>query len=220
MSGSKQPTRYVSKTFETVSAFPTKLSEPNNNNNTTDLDDDDDDDNGDVVGNRNLPLRVSLFECPPAFVRDFAALFPDVACFREKRSFCLLLFSFATANDMSGWNQDVEEERARLHRVFLKIADDVVSRLVDGVSDNGADVTGSTSWADFVDPIGGKPFRGSYCNDNLFETDPRLRPFGVRIEDLGCCKCVRLEEFGSKAFVGCLFTDAAFDAPIWTELLS
>ena len=106
--------------------------------------------------------------------------------------------------------KEVEEERDRLHQIFLRIGDAVVSRLVD--DDAGF-------WADFVDPVGGKPHRSAYCNDNLFEIDPRLRPFGVKVEDLGCCKCVRLEKFGSKAFVGCVFTDAPFDAPVWQELL-
>jgi len=204
MSSSKQPTRFREKVFEKISAFPLKT-EPNNNNNNNN-----DDANSDkAFADRALPLRVTLFECPSSFVRDYAALFPDVASFREKRPFCLLLFSFSTANDMSGWNQAVEEERVQLHRVFLRLGDAVVARLV-----NDAGV-----WADVVDPVGGKPFRGSYCNDNLFETDPRLRPFGVRVEDLGCCKCVRLDAFGSKAFVGCVFTDAPFDSPVWEEIM-
>lgn len=98
----------------------------------------------------------------------------------------------------------MEEERDLLHRVFLHFGDDVCSRLVS-----------AGFWADLVDPVAGKPHRGSYCNDNLFEIDPRLRPFGVKIEDLGCCKCVRLERFGSKAFVGCVFSDAGFDDAVW-----
>ena len=196
MSSSKHPTRYLTKVYDKLSAFPI-----NNNNNASDQ-------NPSIL-EPSLPLRLTLFECPSTFVRDFASLFPDVDCFRQKRGFCALLFTFSTTNDMSGWNQAVEEERDRLHRAFLSLADDVASRLVE----NG-------SWADFVDPVGGKPHRGAYCNDNLFETDPRLRPFGVQIEDLGCCKCVRLEGLGSKAFVGCLFTDAGFEAPVWRELLA
>ena len=204
MSSSKQPTRVSGKTFDSVSSFPL-ISERNNNNNTSsELDEL-------IIPGQNRPLEVTLFECEAASIlRDFAPLFPAVELFRQKRSFRLLLFTFATANDMTGWNKEVEEERDRLHQIFLRIGDAVVSRLVD--DDAGF-------WADFVDPVGGKPHRSAYCNDNLFEIDPRLRPFGVKVEDLGCCKCVRLEKFGSKAFVGCVFTDAPFDAPVWQELL-
>ena len=197
MSSSKQIPRSRTKLFQQISAFPL-ISKINDNNNNDD----------DTLLARPLPLRLTLFECPSAFVRDFSALFPDVESFRQKRPFSLLLFAFATANNMSGWNQDVEVERERLHRVFLRLGEDVASKL-----------SGAVFWADLVDPVGGKPHRGSYCNDNLFETDPRLRPFGVKIEDLGCCKCVRVEEFGSKAFVGCVFADAPFDHEAWNDVL-
>lgn len=181
----------MTKLFDSVASFPLKQKQ-----NTRD-----------ELGEFQGSFEASLFECPQSLCRDFASLFPDVESFRQKRGFSILLFAFETANDMSGWNQAVEVERESLHRVFLRLGDNMASRLV-----------GAGFWADFVDPVGGKPHLGSYCNDNLFETDPRLRPFGIKVEDLGCCKCVRLERFGSKAFVGCVFTDAAFDDAIWQEI--
>jgi len=192
MTSMKQPSRSITKLYDSSVSFP--LTEENNNNNNSNK------------GSFKAPFELTLFECPASFCRDFASLFPDVESFRQKRGFSVLLFAFATANDMSGWNQGVEEERELLHHTFMRLGDDVVSHLVRG-----------GFWADLVDPVGGKPHRGSYCNDNLFETDPRLRPFGVKIEDLGCCKCVRLERFGSKAFVGCVFSDAPFADAIWRD---
>lgn len=187
----KQPSRSITKFFDSLTSFPLTV-EGN-------------DEMG--LGEFEGSFEATLFECPPALGRDFASLFPDVESFRQRKSFSVLLLGFATINDMSGWNQGVEKERELLHRTFMRIGDDVAGRLVGG-----------GFWADWVDPVGGKPYRGSYCNDNLFETDPRLRPFGVKVNDLGCCKCINLQRFGSKAFVGCVFTDAAFDSAVWRDI--
>ena len=57
-------------------------------------------------------------------------------------------------------------------------------------------------------------------NTTLFETDERYRHLGFKIDDLGCCKVLAHPMWGTKVFVGCLFTNAPIDHPIIHHLMS
>ena len=63
-------------------------------------------------------------------------------------------------------------------------------------------------------------YYGSHTNTTLFETDERYRHLGFEIEDLGCCKVLSHPLWGTKTFVGCLFTNAPVDHPIISHLMS
>ena len=59
---------------------------------------------------------------------------------------------------------------------------------------------------------------GPHTTDSMFEIDERYRHFGFEIEDLGCCKVIKHHKWGSKSFVGCVFTNAPVDSSILLEL--
>ena len=53
-------------------------------------------------------------------------------------------------------------------------------------------------WADFIDPSNGKPYYGTSTSDTLFETDERLRYFGINSVDLGCCRVIEHLQYGKR----------------------
>lgn len=61
-------------------------------------------------------------------------------------------------------------------------------------------------------------FFGPYTNNTLFETDERYRHLGFYVEDLGCCKVIRHNLWGTHVVVGSIFTNASPDSPIMKKL--
>lgn len=59
---------------------------------------------------------------------------------------------------------------------------------------------------------------GPHTTDTMFEVDERYRHFGFEIEDLGCCKVIKHHRWGTKTFVGCVFTTAPSTTPVLLEL--
>lgn len=61
-------------------------------------------------------------------------------------------------------------------------------------------------------------FFGPYTNTTLFETDERYRHLGFSIDDLGCCKVIRHNLWGTHVVVGSIFTNATPDSHIMKKL--
>ena len=61
-------------------------------------------------------------------------------------------------------------------------------------------------------------YLGTHTNDSMFETNERYRHFGFEIDDLGCCKVIRHHLWGTRSYVGCLFTSAPVEHPVILEL--
>jgi len=140
-------------------------------------------------------LNCELHEAPSLLKREVSSLFPDRDVINKHLS--IITLCQKTANDMSGWSNDVEKEREILVEQFYSAAKELCGRLKsDGY------------WSDFIDPSSGKPYYGQYTNTTMFETDEKYRLLGYRIEDLGCCKVISHKEFGRHVFVGTIFTDA------------
>ena len=102
---------------------------------------------------------------------------------------------------MAAWSPAMEVEREELMEQFIELSQEIVNKL------NQAGY-----WADFIDPFSCRPFHGKYSNAVLYETDERFRQFGFEIEDLGCCKVTRHHRWGSRSFVGSLFTNAPINS--------
>lgn len=154
----------------------------------------------------NEPNPMEMLECvaqlcPQTLRRDIQELFPSHDL--SKDSLTVITISHRTSHDMSGWSQDVEEEREMLLAAFIKGAGDIC----DALSNSGF-------WADFIDPSCGKPYLSSHTNATFFETDERYRKLGFEIEDLGCCKVINHHLWGTHAYVGSLFTTAPMDHPL------
>lgn len=151
-----------------------------------------------------LNLECVIQPCPDLLKKDLASLFPGLDM-RRDRPLTVITLSQHTENDMSGWSEAVENERDLLTECFISVATQLCRQLqAEGY------------WVDFIDPSCGRPYLGPYTNATLFETDERYRKLGFQIEDLGCCKVIRHHKWGTKAFVGSIFTDA----PPGSELLS
>lgn len=61
-------------------------------------------------------------------------------------------------------------------------------------------------------------FFGPYTNNTLFETDERYHQLGFHVEDLGCCKVIRHNLWGTHVLVGSIFTNATPDSSIMKKL--
>ncbi|XP_033762301.1 methylmalonic aciduria and homocystinuria type D protein, mitochondrial-like [Pecten maximus] len=146
-------------------------------------------------------LEYIAQECPDIMKVDFKNLFPGRDIMNG--TLTLVTISQRTDNDMSMWNTDVDEEREALLAAFIQGAKEICEALESG-----------GYWADFIDPSCGKPFLGPHTNATLFETDEAYRKLGFEIEDLGCCKVIRHHLWGTKCYVGCLFTNAPLSHPI------
>lgn len=151
-------------------------------------------------------LECAAYDCPQLLRKDCADLFPDRNTMEGP--FTVITLSQHTDNDMSMWSMEVENERDSLFEIFMQGAMEMCKSL----SENGF-------WADFIDPMSGKPFKGPHTNATMFETDERYCKLGFTIDDLGCCKVIRHPVWGTHAFVSCLFTNAPVDHPIISHLI-
>jgi hypothetical protein len=162
------------------------------------------------------PTAVDYLECvtqicPPVLRKDLGELFPAE---KEKRGakfgegVIVITLSQHTTNDMSGWSEAVEAEREEL-----------LAKFVEGAKEICAALQQAGYWADFIEPSSGTPFFGAHTNTTLFETDERYKSLGFEIDDLGCCKVIRHALWGTRAYVGSLFTDAPEHLPVIRQLV-
>ncbi|NXC14875.1 MMAD protein, partial [Corythaeola cristata] len=133
----------------------------------------------------------------------FESMFPEV----NANCLTVLTVTQKTKNDMTVWSQEVEDEREMLLENFINGAKEICYAICS-----------EGYWADFIDPSSGLAFFGPYTNNTLFETDERYRHLGFSVDDLGCCKVIRHNIWGTHVVVGSIFTNAEPDSPIMRKL--
>uniref|UniRef100_UPI00398E8146 metabolism of cobalamin associated Db isoform X1 n=2 Tax=Pristiophorus japonicus TaxID=55135 RepID=UPI00398E8146 len=151
----------------------------------------------------NAKVECAIQTCPELLRKDFQSMFPEAPV----AGFTVLTVTQRSINDMTIWNEAVEEEREQLLEKFINGAKEICYAL-----------RSEGYWADFIDPSSGLAYFGPYTNNTLFETDERYRHLGFRIEDLGCCKVIQHMLWGTHAFVGSLFTNAPTDCLVMKKL--
>ncbi|XP_050730764.1 cobalamin trafficking protein CblD-like [Eriocheir sinensis] len=152
-------------------------------------------------------LECKVQTCPDLVKKDFLDLFPG----RNLREgpLSVVTLSQRTKHDMSCWSEGMEGEREELQLYFILAAEDICATLQrEGY------------WADFIDPVSGRPYLGQFTNATLFETDERYRHLGFRIEDLGCCKIISHRLWGTNVFVGAIFTNAPINSEVLDQALN
>ena len=152
-------------------------------------------------------VDVCVNECPKQAKDEVQSLFANK---NLPWPMTAVTISLHTKNDMVAWSQAVADERDLLTAQFIASAIELCSALhTEGY------------FADFIDPSSGRPFLSKeYTSSTLFETNPIQRHFGVKIKDLGCCKVVEHAVWGTKVFVGTLFTNAPKDSSIVKQMMS
>lgn len=146
-----------------------------------------------LIKQENLEIRAH--ECPTVLRYDLSQLFLNYNTVMQPLT--AITITLKTKSDMSMWSNQIEEERNQLTDQFVELAHEICAYL-----------TKKQYWADFIDPSSGRPYYGPHTTDTLFETDERLRYFGVSIVDLGCCRVIEHLQHGTKVFMGCIFTSA------------
>lgn len=147
-------------------------------------------------------VECKVEACPATLKKGFQRLFEIKD---QAEHLTVVMISQKTENDMATWSGEVEEERETCLGIFIENAMKITQTLTE-----------LGYWADFIEPGSGLPFNGSYKNEALFETDDRFNHLGFTIEDLGCCKAISHEQWGTYVFVGVLFTNAPINSTIFS----
>lgn len=150
-------------------------------------------------------VECAIQSCPELLKKDFQSMFPEA----PSSGMMVVTVTQKTQNDMMSWCADVEQEREQM-----------LGKFVDGAKEICYSLQREGFWADFIDPSSGLPFFGSYTNNSLFETDDRYRHLGFQIEDLGCCRVIRHSIWGTRVFVGTIFTNAPPNCFVMKKLKS
>lgn len=151
----------------------------------------------------NPTVECAIQSCPELLKKDFELMFPEA----PTNGMMVVTVTQKTANDMTSWCEEVDQEREQMLDNFVAGAREICMALrTEGF------------WADFIDPSSGMAFFGPYTNSPLFETDERHRHLGFQIEDLGCCKVIRHSLWGTHVFVGSVFTSAPPGSAVMRKL--
>uniref|UniRef100_A0A8C5U7E2 MMAD protein n=1 Tax=Malurus cyaneus samueli TaxID=2593467 RepID=A0A8C5U7E2_9PASS len=110
---------------------------------------------------------------------------------------------------------EVNSNRLTVLTVTQKTKNDMTMLLenfINGAKEICYAISSEGYWADFIDPSSGLD------NNILAENQERYRHLGFSVDDLGCCKVIRHNLWGTHVVVGSIFTNAEPDSPIMRKL--
>jgi len=67
-------------------------------------------------------------------------------------------------------------------------------------------------WSDFINPKTARPFYGIDSDFRMIETDERYLQLGFKLQDVGCCRVIEHEDWGTDIYVTCIFTTAPYQS--------
>jgi hypothetical protein len=110
-----------------------------------------------------------------------------------------VLVLYHTNTNMSVWSYDSHSEREKILKAFTQISLSVTKV-----------IKAEGYWCDFIDPTSGMPYHGSYSNETFTECDEDFYRLSesLSLEDIGCCRALRHEDWGFNVFAGLLITNA------------
>ncbi|PRP88110.1 methylmalonic aciduria and homocystinuria type D protein, mitochondrial-like [Planoprotostelium fungivorum] len=138
-------------------------------------------------------IQWSIAKSPDHLEKTFKQIFPNV-----KLDPLWIVPTWQKASvDMSGFGEEVTEERDKFTDKFCLWAEQVCRNIIQ-----------KGFWADFIDPGSGIPYIGERGSTVYMETDDAVSALGIEVADLGCCKAVCHHDWGFHAFLATLFSNA------------
>jgi len=149
-------------------------------------------------------LEFRVQKCPRLLTKDVNRLLPGWG----RLPITAITISQRASQDMARWSDDMEEEREQLMAAFVEKAKSICLSLAD-----------KGHLADFVDPSSGKAHLSEGGAGTLFPDDERFIHLGFTIEDLGCCRVMNHNVYGTNVFVGVVFSTADPDNTVLQSVL-
>jgi len=153
-------------------------------------------------------IELAIQDCPKLLQKDFQDIFVEMppatvtSSSHSHSNLTVISITQLSENNMAEWNDQVYEEREKLMEKFVQTATEICHLL-----------RANNFWSDFIDPSSGQAFFGTTNSSSaLFETDDKyLSQLGdgklFEIEDLGCCRVISHDKWGSNVFSGCVVTN-------------
>jgi len=145
---------------------------------------------------------VKAHLCPDLLLADFKELFPGKSLGSKVT---VLTISRKTHDKSLLEGKDGQD----LMDQFISLATSMVNKL----QDNGF-------WADFIDPFSGRTLQDMFNHATFFETEGRYRRLGFEIEQFGSCRLLHHHKWGSRPYVGSVFTTAPVFSQEVTDLVN
>jgi len=143
-------------------------------------------------------------ECPHFLFRDFCDIFPSYNANWKTLTVITLGQKPQERVTVEQLTDDAGKAKVMLVESFIEAATDICEVLHE-----------AGFWADFIDPTSGRPYIGNHLVTAAgYEADDRYRRFGFEIQTSGACKVLLHHTWGSRPYVGCLFTTTPLTHPL------